>query len=136
AAEIPNDTTDLAGDSLLEVIGAGDSGRAGLSEYHHGASPSGLFMFRTPRWKNVHYVGHPSQLFDLRTDPREHVDLASSLDHANVRRSLEQRLRAIVDVDAANERAFEDQRRRIDEFGGVDAVRNSDDFGYTPIPVD
>ena len=93
-------------------------------------------MLRTPRWKYVHYVGHAPQLFDLRTDPREHVDLASSLNHANVRHRLEQRLRAIVDVDAANQRAFEDQRRRIDEFGGVDAVRNWSDFGYTPTPVD
>ena len=136
AAQIPNDTTDLAGDSLLEVISAGDSDRAVLSEYHDGASPSGIFMLRTPRWKYVHYVGHAPQLFDLRTDPREHVDLASSLNHANVRHRLEQRLRAIVDVDAANQRAFEDQRRRIDEFGGVDAVRNWSDFGYTPTPVD
>ena len=124
---------DLPGDSLIEVIDR-DEDRAVLSEYHDGASPSGIFMLRTNRWKYVHYVGHPPQLFDLENDPDEIVDLAGQPSHVDVRNGLEQQLRAIVDVDDANARCFADQRRRIEGFGGEEAVRRWSDFGYTPAP--
>ncbi len=68
-AGIPFDRAELAGDSLIDVIAQGDADRAVLSEYHDGASPSGIFMLRTQRWEYVHYVGYPPQQFDLEADP-------------------------------------------------------------------
>ncbi len=50
------------------------------------------FMVRTADWKYVHYMKHPPQLFDLRIDPNELVDLGRSNDHAQVRAELRDRL--------------------------------------------
>ena len=78
----------------------------------------------------------PAPALRSRGRPSEATDLADSPGHVGIRRELEQRLREIVDVDVANERAFQDQRRRIEALGGVEAVRAWGDFGYTPLTTD
>jgi len=50
------------------------------------------FMVRTTRWKYVHFLRHPPQLFDLVADPGELNDLGRSPDHAAVRAALKDRL--------------------------------------------
>ena len=50
------------------------------------------FMARTADWKYVHWDGYPAQLFDLRADPLEHVDLGASPAHAAQRAQMRERL--------------------------------------------
>ena len=42
-----------------------------LSEYHAAGAATGAFMIRKGKFKYVHYVGMPPQLFDLEADPYE-----------------------------------------------------------------
>jgi len=129
--ELDEQDADLAGSSLLDITP--DTNRTAFSEYHDGGSPTASFMLRTDHWKYVHHVGFEPQLFDLDADPTEALDLADDPGHRAVLDSCERDLRTMVDVDEANERAFADQARRIEAFGGADAVRIWGDFGYTPL---
>ena len=125
----------LPGRSLLEIAAAPEEpDRPILSEYHDGGSITGAFMLRRGDWKLIHHEGFPPQLFDLSGDPDEHRDLAREPAAADMLDSRKADLRRIVDPAAANARAFADQRARLDELGGADAVRAMQgyDFGYSP----
>ena len=119
----------------MEIAAAPDAPeRPVLSEYHDGGSITGAFMLRRGAWKLVHHEGFAPQLFDLSADPDEQHDLAREPAVADVLNSMLAALRDIVDPAAANARAFADQRARLDELGGADAVRAMQgyDFGYSP----
>jgi choline-sulfatase len=132
----PQEDRGLPGRSLFGLIGKPDPERAGFSEYHAAASPSGAFMVRRGRWKYVHYAGMPPQLFDLEADPIEARDLGEDPAHAAARAEMEALLRRIVDPDRANAQAFADQEARIQAHGGPERVLAIGDFGHTPTPYE
>ena len=95
---------------------------------------TGAYMVRQGDWKLVHYVGHAPQLFDLAADPFEEHDLAGRPETADIQGRLYDELHRIVDPDAADRRAFADQRARIERLGGVEAILARPDFNFTPLP--
>lgn len=105
------------------LLAASDPERAILSEYHAGGSITGCFMLRLEKWKYHYYVGHAPELFDLTADPHEAHDLGTDPAYEPVRQRCEAALRAIVDPEAADARAFADQAATIARHGGADAVR-------------
>lgn len=127
----------LPGQSLRAIGNAADDpGRTVFSEYHDGGSKTGTFMVRWDRWKYVHYVGQPAQLFNLEADPREMRDLAGE-SGTEVQAALAEglkRLHEICDPEEVNARAFADQKARIAELGGADACENAYVFNHTPTP--
>ncbi len=123
----------LPGHSLVGIANGERPERTILSEYHDGGSITGFFMIRLAQWKYVHYVGYPPQLFDMGSDPHEANDLGQSPAHAEIRAACETRLRALLDPDEVNTRAFTDQARKIEELGGEQACRNAFDFNFTPV---
>lgn len=125
---------DLPGRSLAEITRNPGGDRAVFSEYHDWSSITGMFMVRKGDWKLVRYPGYPSQLFDLRNDPHEMVDLSASPDHRDVAATMEAELAKIVDVDEVNDRAFADQARKIRHYGGREAILRSEDLGFTRPP--
>ncbi len=48
-----------------------------------------LFMIRTADWKYIHALGFGAQLFDLRNDPSEFVDLGRDPGYAGIREDLQ-----------------------------------------------
>lgn len=132
----PDETRMLPGRSLFDLALRPDPSRFGFSEYHAVGAPSGAYMVRRGRWKYVHYVGMPPQLFDLETDPFEAKDLGEALAHAEVRKMMEAALRAIVDPERASNQALADQDARIAAHGGAEAVLAIGDFGHTPTPYE
>lgn len=50
------------------------------------------WMVRTADWKYVHWLDYPPQLFDLRNDPNEFVDLGDDGAHAATRAAMQERL--------------------------------------------
>ncbi len=125
---------DMPGHSLYRIARGETPDRTVLSEYHAAGSCTAMYMIRNGRWKYVHYVGHPPQLFDIEADPYEANDLGQSAAHRDIIAECEAKLRAVVDPEEANERAFRDQDALIQSFGGVDAVLNRGDFCHTPAP--
>ncbi len=117
---------------------ADDPDRTVFSEYHDGGSTTATFMMRWGRWKYVHYVGHPPQLFDLASDPEERINLARpGVNAPEIRDALREgrrRLDEICDPAEVNRRCFADQQRRIAELGGEAACRATEVFNHTPAP--
>lgn len=125
---------ELPGHSLYDIANGAKPERTVLSEYHAAGSIAAMYMIRVDQWKYVHYVGYAPQLYDLANDPNETKDLTQSVEHKEVIEHCEAKLREIVDPEAMNELAFQDQDAKIEAFGGVEAVRKRGDFGYTPAP--
>ncbi len=124
----------LPGKSLLDLAGGVDDDRSVFSEYHAVASMTGMFMIRFGRYKYVHYEGFRPQLFDLGSDPLETRDLALDPSHEATLAQGEKLLRDVCDPSEVTARAFADQERRIEELGGVEAVKKAGNYPYTPAP--
>jgi len=128
---------DLPGRSLVALAREPDADRQAFSEYHAIFSRRGTFMLRLGRWKYVHHVDGPPELFDLDTDPDELLDLALDPGHDSVRRSCEAELARLVDAQAVDVRARAHQRRRLDAGGGIEHVRSGGPkIIYTPPPAE
>lgn len=126
----------LPGKSLF-AIGAkpDDRERIGFSEYHAVGAASGAFMLTSGRYKYHHYVGYPSELFDIEADFEETRDLAGDPAYAAVLAEFEARLRAMLSPEAVDRQAKDDQNRLVERYGGPEAVRSMGNKGATPTPA-
>lgn len=80
-----------------------DDQRVVFSEYHgHGIRHS-AFMIRKGKWKYIHHVDAPHQLFDLDRDPDELRNVYGAF--PEVAADLERKLRSICDPEGENDRA-------------------------------
>ena len=127
---------DLPGQSLLEIAVEQDNyDRVVLSEYHAAASPVGAFMLRKGKYKYVYFAeGYDPQLFDLEIDPYEENDLYADKNFKNILDSFYDELIKICDPEKVNKRAKKEQNDKIIKHGGIDAIRQRGDFGYSPAP--
>ena len=120
----------LPGHSLLDIAQGYVPQRTVLSEYHAAGAMTGSYMIRHGKYKYVYYVGLPPMLFDLERDPFERNDLGRDGAYAAVLNECEARLRSVVDPEAADARAREDQRQYIEKHGGKDAILKRGTFRY------
>lgn len=129
---------DWPGIDLIESANSTSvSDRVLFSEYHDGGSSTGIFMVVWDDWKYIAYAGHEPQLFNLAEDPDENFDLAQSQE-AHHRAAKEEgylKLLAICNPDEVNKSAFNDQKKKIAELGGIEACLSAKAFNATPTPV-
>ena len=122
------------GVSLFDTAAGAVPDRNVLVEYHGMGSTTGAFMIRHGRYKYVHYIGYPAQLFDLETDPEELNDLASNGRYAAVLDECHHRLLRVCDPDEVDRRAKARQAELLAQNGGREAVIERGDLGFTPAP--
>jgi len=122
------------GHSLFDLARGSSPDRNVLTEYHGMGSTTGAFMIRHGRYKYVHYVAYPAQLFDLETDPEELRDLASDSAYSDVVTECRSCLYKICDPAEVDARAKKRQAELLAENGGRDAVIERGDLGFTPPP--
>jgi len=121
--------------SLAEIAkNAPDPDRVVFSEYHAVGAVSGAFMLRKGRWKYNHYVGFAPELFDLKDDPEELVNLADDPAFASTLVLLQSDLNQICNPDEVNAQAFADQATMIESYGGPEAALKLGAPGATPPP--
>jgi choline-sulfatase len=126
----------LPGRSLVEIAcEPADPARSSFAEYHAVGAPSGAFMLRKGPWKYHEYVGFPSELFDLGSDPEETTNRARDPSCSDVMEALCSELRRIVDPAAADRQAKADQRVLVERFGGRETAFRLGTRGATPAPV-
>ena len=135
-AELAEADADLPGQSLWPLMAGGNSTSAGqaFTEFHAMGSVNASFALRKSDHKLIYHVGMPSQLFDLSNDPLEEHDLLSGGGSHPEADALEAELRMLVDPETTDQRAKADQKARIEELGGVDAVSKAGIFSASPIP--
>lgn len=131
---VPRGDEGLPSRSLWSIATGVRPERTVLSEYHAAGSITGSFMIRHGRWKYVYHVGFAPELFDLQADPGETRDLAAEPGMAATLTECEAALRRVCDPEAVNAEAFADQRRRIAQHGGAEAIKRRGDYSYTPAP--
>ena len=131
-AEDTDEDAELPGSSLWHTAAAPDGESTIFSEYHAVGSQSGQYMLFDGRYKYVHYVGQPAQLFDLHEDSRELRNLAAESRQAERLGQFEAQLRAVLDPDEVDRQAKADQRARIEAFGGEAAVLSRGSFENSP----
>ncbi|MCC7487265.1 MAG: sulfatase-like hydrolase/transferase [Burkholderiales bacterium] len=124
----------LPGASLFGIARGMAPRRTVLSEYHAAGAPAASFMIRHGRYKYIHYVGMPPMLFDLEADPYERADAGRDPRARPVIAECEAALRAIVDPEAIDRLARADQRAKIAEHGGTEAILRKGTFRYSPPP--
>lgn len=124
----------LRGESLLSLARGASPERTVFAEFHAAASCTASYMLRDTRFKYVHHVGYPDQLFDLEADPAGHRDLLGDPAWLATRDDWYQRLRAICDPEEVHRRARSDQLARLASAGGARAILERGSFGYTPAP--
>ena len=126
---------DGEGQSLAEIAAApADKDRPILSQYHAVGAVSGAFMLRMGKWKLNHYVGFPSELFDLEADPEELTDLAADPAFAEDLARLEAYLQDWVDPATVDAQAFADQAAMIEGYGGREEALKLGAPAATPPP--
>ena len=91
-------------------------------------------MIRRGRYKYIHYVGFDPMLFDLAADPYERRDLACDPKHRPVLEEYERELRRLLDPEAVDRCARDDQGRYIERFGGKAAIMKRGSITHTPPP--
>jgi choline-sulfatase len=129
------DERDLPGRSLLSIAAAADDAeRIGFSEYHAVGATSGAFMLTRGRFKLHYYVGFRPELFDIEADPEETRNLAADPAYAQLVADLEAALRSLVDPEATDRRAKDDQNALVARYGGSEKVRTLGNPGATPTP--
>jgi len=118
--EIPGE---MDGQSLVPALRGETEGLrdAVFSEYHGNDVPTGGYMLRRGEWKYVAFVGYPSQLFHLPSDPEELHDLLDADPERAA--AMDRRLREIVDVEAVDARAKQEDRESFAQWrAGQDAA--------------
>ncbi len=124
----------LPGHSLWAIANDEDIDRVILSEYHTLGTRDAVYMLRDARYKYIHYVGAPPQLFDMQADPEELHDLAQTAAGSALCQHYEATLRRILDPEAVNARAKADQAARVARHGGREAVIARGFFQNSPAP--
>ena len=122
------------GRSLFKIADAPDDPtRIGFSEYHAVGAATGAFMLTRGQYKLHHYVGYPPELFNLEADPEETRNLADDPAHQETLAQLETALRAMLDPEAIDRRAKDDQNALVARHGGREAALNLGYPGETPV---
>ena len=124
----------LPGHSWLDLLGTDDAERTAFSEYHAVGSPSAGFMLRDRKFKYHYYVGFEPELFDIQSDPQETTNLAADPSHADILAGYHNRLCQMLDPEAVDRRAKDDQNALIERFGGREAALNTGTPGASPPP--
>lgn len=138
AAGIPKTASEesLPGESLMRIASDPlDANRRIFSEYHGAGAISGVYMFRSGRYKYVHYAGgYAPELYDLETDPEELHNIASDPDYCETLRSLEKEFLTMYDAEEIDKAALSDQALLIEQYGGREAVIERGAANNTPVP--
>ncbi len=123
----------LPGRSLFSIAAeSDDDSRIGFSEYHAVGAESAAYMLTRGGWKYHYYVGHRPELFKLALDPEETCDLAGNPAHADVLAAFEATLRSMLDPEAIDRCAKDEQNALVARHGGRDAALAKGYPGETP----
>lgn len=125
---------DIDGKSLIKIGNSKfDKERCILSEYHGAGAYGGAFMLRMGDYKYIYYVGHERELFNVREDPNEEVNLCDQVKYNELVDKLDKELNSIIDPKYVDSMARQSQSKMLDEVGGKDFVLKRGNYAGTPV---
>ncbi len=108
----PSPIDALDGRDLMSIVRGTIRPRPVIAEYLAEGTGQPMLMIRDGDWKYTCCPQDPEQLFDLKSDPDEMVNLAASQDHSNRIAEFRRRAKSHWDVGAVRESVIADQHRR------------------------
>jgi choline-sulfatase len=122
------------GKDLAKLSSGQHADRAVFSEYHGMGSKSAAYMIRKGHYKLVFYTDYPPQLFDLKADPEERINIADLPSSKNVMFDLMAELAKVCDPEATDIEAKATQRNLLESVGGKERVIARGDLGFSVPP--
>ena len=109
----PEEEQVLDGQSLTPWLnGSGETHQPVIAEYMAEGAAAPCFLIREHGLKYIHSPADPPQLYDLRTDPDELVNLSGRPEYAADERSLAERLANHQDAEKLHREILESQKQR------------------------
>jgi choline-sulfatase len=125
---------DIDGQSLINIgNNTYNKERCVLSEYHGAGAYGGAFMLRMGDYKYIYYVGHDCELFNVKDDPKEEVNLYNNVKFKSLIEALNKELRSIINPEDVDNMARQSQSKMLDEVGGKDFVLKRGNYAGTPV---
>lgn len=99
-----------------------------MSEYLAEGALGPMLMFRWGEWKYIHSASEAPQLFNLRDDPHERVNLAANEHYQTLVQAFVDEIRGRWDLDALYQQVLASQQKRLflTQVAGRDAIPNWD----------
>ena len=110
--------------------GAEDEGTV-IGEYCAEMTATPVFMIRRGQWKYIHCDDDPAQLYNLRDDPHEHVNLAADPASAEIASAFAAEVAARWDSAALRDDVIASQAARRVVFDAMQTGQRTD-WDYTP----
>ncbi len=127
----------LPGTSLMHIAKSPyDPERQVFCEYHAACATTGLMMLRKGAYKYVYYTDHGAELYNIDTDAQELYNLSCNPEYEHIMHDFETALYNFVNPQVVDAHAKSDQKRRLQELGGLDTVLSQGGLAYTPPPGD
>lgn len=121
-------------ESLIKLANSPEQQRSVFGEYHALNSENGSFLLTDNQYKLIYHASQSPQLFDLKEDPDELVDLSSNEEYKNVLNMMISELRSICDPEKVDAQAKVDQQALIARYGGSQKLRERGFFENSPVP--
>jgi len=102
----------IDGKSLLGTLSGGKEHDEAIGEYCGEGAVAPLMMIRRGRWKFVHTLGDPDQLFDLTADPLEKTNLAGKAEHSATVKAFRSEVQQRWDLVKIRGQVIASQKRR------------------------
>lgn len=118
----------LDGNSLVPHLQGQPGPDGAVSEYLAEGALGPMLMFRRGEWKYIHSASEAPQLFNLRDDPHERVNLAANAHYQTVVQAFVDEIRRRWDLDALYQQVLASQQKRLflTQVAGRDAIPNWD----------
>jgi choline-sulfatase len=124
--QAPSYAAPVAGVSLLPALQGSDTNRTVLGEYLAEGAIAPVVMVRGGQYKFIHCPVDPDQLFDLREDPHELVNLAGRPEGSPAVADFRAEVQRRWDLERLREAVLASQQRRHMVYGALRQGR------YTP----
>lgn len=105
-----------------------------ISEYHATCSLDGITMMKYKNYKFIYHINYSHQLFDLKNDPNELINLSRNKKYLKIYNLLKSKIEKIINPKKVDLEAKFDQKKLLRKHGGRKKILSQGTLGYTPAP--
>jgi len=105
-----------------------------IAEYHATCSLDAITMMVHKDFKFIYHINFKHQLFDLKNDPNELVNLSQNKKYKKIYNLIKSKIEKQINPKLINLEAKNHQKKLIKKHGGRKKILSQGTLGYTPAP--